>query len=78
MSTFTIAGCWCGPQKGAGSGIRRRMSVHSLRHTFATLLYAETGDLLLVNRALGHRDIRSTQRYVHVEDRRLVDALNRL
>ncbi len=62
----------------ARSGIRQRMSVHSLRHTFATLLYRATGDLLLVNRALGHRDIRSTQRYAHVEDRQLVQALNRL
>ena len=62
----------------ARSGMRQRMSVHSLRHTFATLLYRATGDLLLVNRALGHRDIRSTQRYAHVEDRRLVQALNRL
>jgi integrase/recombinase XerC len=62
----------------ARSGIRQRMSVHSLRHTFATLLYRAIGDLLLVNRALGHRDIRSTQRYAHVDDRRLVQALNRL
>jgi len=62
----------------ARSGIRQRMSVHSLRHTFATLLYRPTGDLPLVNRALGHRDIRSTQRYAHIEDRRLVQARNRL
>ncbi len=54
------------------------MSVHSLRHTFATLLYRGTRDLLLVSRALGHRDIRTTQRYAHVEDRRLVRAVNRL
>lgn len=44
------------------SGLRRRISVHSLRHTFATLLYHATRDLLLVSRALGHRDIRTTQR----------------
>lgn len=60
------------------SGIRRRMSVHSLRHTFATLLYRATGDLLLVSRALGHRDIRTTHRYAYIEDRLLVGAVNRL
>lgn len=60
------------------SGIRQRISVHSLRHTFATLLYHATRDFLLVSRALGHRDIRATQRYAHVEDRWLVHALNRL
>jgi len=62
----------------ARSRIGQRVSVHSLRHTFATLLYRATGDLLLVSRALGHRDIRSTQRYAHVEDPQLVHALNRL
>jgi len=60
------------------SGIRRRLSVHSLRHTFATLLYRATRDLLLVSRALGHRDVRTTQRYAHIEDRLLVRAVNRL
>jgi integrase/recombinase XerC len=60
------------------AGIRRKMSVHSLRHTFATLLYRATRDLLLVSRALGHRDIRTTCRYAHTDDRWLVRALNRL
>ncbi len=60
------------------SGIRRRMSVHALRHTFATLLYRTSGDLLLVSRALGHRDIRTTQRYVHIDDPWLVRAINQL
>lgn len=60
------------------SGIRQRISVHSLRHTFGTLLYRATRDLLLVSRALGHRDIRSTHRYAPVEDRQLVRAMDRL
>ena len=56
--------------------IRRGLSVHSLRHTFGTLLYRATKDLVLVSRALGHRDIRSTQRYAHIDDRRLIRAVN--
>ena len=56
--------------------IRRGLSVHSLRHTFGTLLYRATKDLVLVSRALGHRDIRSTQRYAHLDDRRLIRAVN--
>jgi integrase/recombinase XerC len=59
----------------AASRIEPRISVDSLRHTFGTLLYRATGDLLLVSRALGHRDIRSTQRYAHVAERRLVEVL---
>ena len=56
--------------------IRRAFSVHSLRHTFGTLRYRTTKDLVLVSRALGHRDIRSTQRYAHLDDRRLIRAVN--
>ncbi|MBI3872415.1 MAG: tyrosine-type recombinase/integrase [candidate division Zixibacteria bacterium] len=39
--------------------LTRRVSVHSLRHTFATRLYHKTGDQYLVQRALGHRQITS-------------------
>ena len=60
------------------AGIRRRMSVHTLRHTFATLLYRRTADLPLVGRALGHRDVRTTYRYAHVDDRCLAAAIERL
>ena len=44
------------------------MSVHSLRHTFATRLYRKTGDLYLVQRALGHREITTTEVYARVSD----------
>jgi len=56
--------------------IRKPLSVHSLRHTFGTLLYQRTRDLVLVSRALGHRDVKSTQRYAHVADRALAKAVN--
>jgi integrase/recombinase XerC len=56
----------------------RALSVHSLRHTFGTLLYRATKDLVLVSRALGHRDVTSTQRYAHLDDRRLARAVNGL
>ena len=54
-------------------------SVHSLRHTFATRLYHRTGDLHLVQRALGHRQITTTEIYARVSDqslRRAVAARN--
>jgi integrase len=37
---------------------------HSLRHTFAMRLYAESRDLFLVQRLLGHRSIKSTEVYL--------------
>jgi integrase/recombinase XerC len=55
------------------AGISRPFSVHSLRHTFATRLYQKTGDLYLVQRALGHRQITTTEIYARVGD----DALRR-
>jgi len=48
------------------AGIDRRVSLHSLRHTFATRLYEKTGDLHLVQRALGHRQITTTEIYARV------------
>ncbi len=46
------------------AGIRRPVTIHSLRAGFATLLHQETADILLVARALGHDDPKMTQRYV--------------
>ncbi len=57
------------------SGGRRPVSVHSLRHTFATRLYEKTGDLYLVQRALGHRNITTTEIYARVSDGALRQAV---
>lgn len=57
------------------SRIRNAISVHSFRHTFGTLLYQVTKDLVLVSHALGHRDVKSTQRYAHIDDWQLVQAI---
>ena len=53
------------------AGIDRPVSLHSLRHTFATRLYEKTGDLHLVQRALGHRQITTTEVYAKVSDESL-------
>jgi len=60
------------------AGIDRQVSIHSLRHTFATRLYEKTGDLHLVQRALGHRQITTTEVYARVSDgalRRAVEMI---
>ena len=58
--------------------INKRLSPHGLRHTFATHLYSRTGDILVVKRALGHRDLSTTEIYTHLVDDALEHALERL
>lgn len=60
------------------AGIEKHISPHGLRHTFATHLYASTSDLLVVQRALGHRNISTTEIYTHLVDEALENALERL
>lgn len=47
---------------------------HQLRHRYATVAHARTGDLLAVSRALGHSTVATTQRYVGATD----DALDKI
>jgi site-specific recombinase XerD len=60
----------------AAAGVREdRCTAHALRHTFCTML-AERGVAMEVIRALaGHVDIRTTQIYVDVTDRRKEDGI---
>ena len=59
----------------AEAGIRRRLSPHSLRHSFASKLYRKTGDILLVRDALRHRSLASTLVYARTDEERLRRAL---
>ncbi len=57
------------------AGITCRCSVHTLRHTFATRLYAKTKNLRLVQRALGHRRVTTTEIYTQLADSDLKCAI---
>jgi integrase/recombinase XerD len=48
------------------AGIDRPVTIHSLRHTFATRLRQRTGDLRVVQVALGHRHLATTEVYASV------------
>jgi len=57
------------------AGINKPVTPHTLRHTFATSLLNKTGNLLLVQKALGHRNVTTTQIYAHVADSILEEAI---
>jgi site-specific recombinase XerC len=59
----------------AKAGVRGRYSPHSCRHSFALGLYERTGDVLLVQAALGHRAISSTLVYARASAERVRAAV---
>ena len=48
---------------------------HDFRHDFGTKLLRATGNLKLTQKAMNHRDIRTTLRYAHVLDAEVAEAL---
>jgi len=55
--------------------LKKRMSPHKLRSTYATRLYHETEDIYLVADALGHADVNTTRRhYAAMSDQRRREA----
>jgi site-specific recombinase XerD len=52
----------------ANSGIHKRFTVHTLRHSFATHLLEEGVSIRQVSRYLGHSELKSTMVYLHVTE----------
>lgn len=53
------------------AGISKKVGIHSLRHSFATHLLDKGTDIKFIKELLGHHNIKTTERYLHVTKRQL-------
>lgn len=72
---ITIQSNW---QKAKESAKLSHFHFHDLRHSAASEMINNDVDLYTVGKILGHKDAASTQRYSHLLNEKLIDAVNRI
>lgn len=60
------------------AGILKPGSIHALRHSFATHLLDKGTDVTMIMKLLGHNDIKTTLRYLHVTNRDMLQIVSPL
>lgn len=60
------------------AGIKKTGSMHMLRHSFATHLLEKGTDVVFIQKLLGHNNLKTTLRYLHVTNKDLVNILSPL
>ena len=52
-----------------------KMTTHTARHTFGTIFIELGGDVVTLKEYMGHADIKTTMRYVHLSERRKAEKI---
>ena len=73
---FTYSG-FVGAHNGVLLSCGLDFDIYSFRHTFATRFYQETKDIASLAKVLGHANLRTVQRYIHVTEEHVLEAMRR-
>ena len=57
------------------SNINKKIGPHTLRHSFATHLIENGADLITIQKMMGHESITTTERYLHVSKKHLIESV---
>ena len=62
-------------KQAIAAGINKKVTFHVARHTFATMMLTAGADLYTISKLIGHSDVRTTQVYSKVVDRKKQEAV---
>lgn len=59
-------------------GIKKNLTYHMSRHTFGSILAKKTNDPFLIQKLMGHADIKTSMTYIHLHNKDIEDKLDNI